>query len=60
MVAENRQGVRDFTQYGLYGYTGLAQDAQRLVDQFSRIAEQLDRDPAGFLFGDRMQGIRTE
>jgi paraquat-inducible protein B len=60
MVAENRQGVRDFTQYGLYGYTGLAQDAQRLVDQFSRIAEQLDRDPAGFLFGDRTQGIRTE
>jgi paraquat-inducible protein B len=60
LVAENRQGLHDFTQYGLYEYSGLAQDAQRLVDQFSRIAEQLDRDPAGFLFGDRTQGIRTE
>jgi paraquat-inducible protein B len=60
MVAENRQGVRDFTQYGLYGYTGLAQDAQRLVDQFSRITERVERDPAGFLFGDRTQGISTE
>jgi paraquat-inducible protein B len=60
MVAENRQGVRDFTQYGLYGYTGLAQDAQRLVDQVSRITERVERDPAGFLFGDRTQGISAE
>jgi paraquat-inducible protein B len=60
LVAENRQGLRDFTQYGLYEYTGLAQDAQRLVDQFSRITEQLERDPARFLLGDRTQGIRAE
>jgi paraquat-inducible protein B len=60
LIAENRQGLRDFTQYGLYEYTGLAQDAQRLVDQFSRITEQLERDPARFLLGDRTQGIRTE
>ena len=60
LIAENRQGLRDFTQYGLYEYTGLAQDAQRLVDQFSRISEQLERDPARFLLGDRTQGIRTE
>jgi paraquat-inducible protein B len=60
LVAENRQGLRDFTQYGLYEYTGLAQDAQRLVDQFSRITEQLERDPARFLLGGRTQGIRTE
>jgi paraquat-inducible protein B len=60
MVAENRQGTRDFTQYGLYEYTGLAQDAQRLVDQINRIAEELERDPARFLFGDRAQGISAE
>ena len=35
LVAENRQGLRDFTQEGLYEYTGLAQDAQRLVDQIT-------------------------
>ena len=60
LVAENRPGLRDFTQEGLYEYTGLAQDAQRLVDQLSRITEQLERDPARFLLGDRTQGIRTE
>ena len=37
-IAENRPGLRDFTQTGLYEYTGLAQDAQRLVDQINRVA----------------------
>ena len=60
LVAENRPGLRDFTQEGLYEYTGLAQDAQRLVDQINRITEELERDPARFLFGDRAQGIRAE
>jgi paraquat-inducible protein B len=60
LLAENRQGLRDFTQYGLYEYTGLAEDAQRVVDQVSRITEQLERDPARFLLGDRSQGIRAE
>jgi paraquat-inducible protein B len=60
LVAENREGLRDFTQEGLYDYTGLAQDAQRLVDQITRIAEELERDPARFLFGDRAQGIRAD
>ena len=60
LVAENRQGLRDFTQRGLYEYTGLAQDAQRLVDQITRIADELERDPARFLFGDRAQGITAE
>jgi paraquat-inducible protein B len=60
LVAENRPGLRDFTQEGLYEYTGLAQDAQRLVDQITRITEELERDPARFLFGDRAQGIRAD
>jgi paraquat-inducible protein B len=60
LMAENREGLSDFTQEGLYEYTGLAQDAQRLVDQITRIAEELERDPARFLFGDRAQGIRAE
>lgn len=60
LVAENREGLRDFTQGGLYEYTGLARDAQRLIDQITRIADELERDPARFLFGGRAQGIRTE
>jgi paraquat-inducible protein B len=59
-IAENRPGLRDFTQTGLYEYTGLAQDAQRLVDQITRVAEELERDPARFFFGDRTQGVATE
>jgi paraquat-inducible protein B len=60
MVAENREGVRDFTQTGLYEYTGLAQDAQRMVDQITRVTEELERDPARFLLGDRTRGVATE
>jgi len=60
MVAENREGLRDFTQTGLYEYTGLAQDAQRMVDQITRVTEELERDPARFLLGDRSQGVAPE
>lgn len=59
-IAENRRGLRDFSDTGLYEFTGLAQDAQRLVDQLSRVAEELERDPARFLFGGRGQGIVAE
>jgi paraquat-inducible protein B len=60
MVAENRQGLRDFTENGLYEITGLAQDAQRMVDQITRLSEQLERDPARFFFGDRGRGVIAE
>lgn len=60
MVAENRQGLRDFTETGLYEITGLAQDAQRMVNQITRLSEQLERDPARFFFGDRGQGVTAE
>jgi paraquat-inducible protein B len=60
LAAENRQGLRDFTESGLYEITGLAQDAQRMVNQITRLTEQLERDPGRFLFGDRNQGVRAE
>jgi len=60
MVAENRQGLRDFTQTGLYEITGLAQDAQRMVNQITRLSEQLERDPTQFFFGNRGGGVLAE
>ncbi len=60
MVAENREGLRDFTQSGLYDITGLAQDAQRMADQITRVMEDLERDPSRFLFGNRTQGIDAQ
>ncbi len=59
LVAENRPGVQDFTSEGLYELTGLAQDAQDMVNQINRVAAELERDPARFLFGER-QGVGTE
>ena len=60
VIAENREGLRDFTSTGLYEITGLAQDAQSMVDQITRVAEELERNPARFFFGDRGGGIRPE
>jgi paraquat-inducible protein B len=60
LVAENREGLRDFTSDGLYEISGLAQDAQRMVEQITRVAEELERDPARFFFGDRAAGVRPE
>jgi hypothetical protein len=32
-----------------------------MVDQFTRVGEQVERDPARFLLGDRLrQGVRPE
>jgi paraquat-inducible protein B len=60
LIAENREGLQAFTSGGLYEITGLAQDAQRMVDQISRVAEELERDPARFFFGDRTGGVLPE
>jgi len=60
VIAENRPGLRDFTQNGLYEYSGLAQDAQRMVDQITRATAEFQRDPARFLLGDRAQGVAPQ
>lgn len=60
LAAENRAGLRDFTSTGLYEITGLAQDAQRMVNEITRLTEELERDPARFFFGDRAGGVRAE
>ena len=31
-----------------------------MVDQISRVAEELERDPARFFFGDRTRGVLPE
>jgi phospholipid/cholesterol/gamma-HCH transport system substrate-binding protein len=59
-VAENREGLQDFTSTGLYEWTGLAQDAQAAVAQIQRVAEELERNPARFLFGGQETGMRPE
>ena len=51
LVEENRKGMKDFTTTGLYELTNLAVDAQGAIEQFRRVMEEMERDPARFLLG---------
>jgi phospholipid/cholesterol/gamma-HCH transport system substrate-binding protein len=51
LLNENRSGVRDFTNEGLYEIKNLAVDAQAAVEQFRRVMEEMERDPARFFLG---------
>lgn len=51
LVADNRKGIGDFASTGLYEFTNLAIDAQAAVEQFRRVMEEMERDPARFLLG---------
>ena len=51
LLNENRSGVQDFTSEGLYEIKNLAVDAQAAVEQFRRVMEEMERDPARFFLG---------
>ncbi len=51
LVEENRKGMKDFTTTGLYELTNLAIDAQGAIEQFRRVMEEMERDPARFFLG---------
>ncbi len=51
ILNENREGMKDFTNEGLYEIKNLAVDAQAAVEQFRRVMEEMERDPARFLLG---------
>lgn len=58
IAAENRRPLRDFTTYSLQDMAQLMVEARALVQVMSRIANQLERDPARFLFGDQQRGFQ--
>jgi phospholipid/cholesterol/gamma-HCH transport system substrate-binding protein len=58
IVQENRAPLRDFTQRGLSEVQQLLADARVLVNQLTRIADTVERDPARFLYGDRREGYQ--
>lgn len=51
LLSENRRGVQDFSNDGLYEIRNLAVDAQAAVEQFRRVMEEMERDPARFFLG---------
>jgi len=58
VVQENRGALRDFTQGGFGQARQLLTDSRALIIELTRVADQLERDPARFLFGDRREGYR--
>ena len=60
MLQENRGAIHDFSQRGLGEAEKLIVDSRSLVAELNRIADQLDRDPARFLFGNRREGISRD
>jgi phospholipid/cholesterol/gamma-HCH transport system substrate-binding protein len=58
IVQENRGALRDFTQTGFGQAQQLLTDSRALILELTRVADQLERDPARFLFGDRREGYR--
>lgn len=57
LASDNRAAVRDFGESGLYEMTQFMVDARSLVGVLKRLAEQIERDPARFLFGDQQKGV---
>jgi phospholipid/cholesterol/gamma-HCH transport system substrate-binding protein len=60
ILAENRPGIRDFTQRTLTAVDDLVRDLQRFVGHATGLATELQQDPARLLFGDRRQGYRPQ
>ena len=60
LIADNREGIRDFSGSGLYEFTQLMIEARVLVESMTRVSQQLERDPARFLFGDRQKGFEIQ
>ena len=60
VIAENREPIADFTQDGLYEFSSMIDEIRILVTSLTRIAEQLEADPSGYLLGGSQQGFEAE
>ena len=58
IAATSSTPIRDFTSSGLYELSQFVSEARTLVGSLTRLAYQLERDPARFLFGDQQRATR--
>ena len=59
LIADNRDGLKEFTEDGLPEVMGLVQDANRLVNELNGAIRDMRQDPARFFLGDRAgQGVQ--
>ena len=60
LVKTNKRSITDFSQTGLYEFTGFLTEARTLVDALTRLTNRIERDPAQFFFGDSQKGVRAQ
>ena len=60
LVADTRTPLRDFSQTGLYELNQFLAEARVLIAALTRIAANLERDPARYLFGDQQKGFEAK
>jgi len=60
LIAENRPYINDFAGTGLPEFTLMVVELRGLAETLTRVAEQIERAPARFLFGDSDRGVPVE
>lgn len=60
IVKDNERAINDFASGGLYELTRFLTEARDLVAALQRLTEQIERDPARFLFGDQQRGVNVQ
>ena len=59
ILAENRSPLRDFTHVTLYDVNAFVAELRELTVTMRRVANELGRDPAGFIFGNQQKGYEA-
>jgi phospholipid/cholesterol/gamma-HCH transport system substrate-binding protein len=59
LIAENRPGLKDFSDTALYELGATLSELRTLASGMNRLATELERNPARFLFGNQQQGYET-
>jgi phospholipid/cholesterol/gamma-HCH transport system substrate-binding protein len=59
-IQENRPGLHEFSQRALVQVGDLLTETRQLVSGLSRLADEIERNPTRFLFGDRRDGYRPQ
>jgi phospholipid/cholesterol/gamma-HCH transport system substrate-binding protein len=60
IAAENRRPLYDFSSGGLYELSQFIAEARLLVSNLTRLASQMERNPARFFFGDTQKGFEAK
>lgn len=60
LIDDNDESLSEFANTGLYEFTQLVAESRILVQVLTRISNELERDPARFLFGDQSEGYQAQ